>query len=245
MPTTADNLRELHNLHQRAKAIRDRLVSGPKTVAARQAVLEKRQSDLEAAAIALKKTKADAKNRETQAQSIHNRVDDLRGKLNLTKKQAEYDAIRNQIAQDNKVADKLEDEALELMAQAEQKEGELKDQEAEAARLRQDLKALTLEVQSKAESDKALLTELEAAIVEAEDIIPGDVRDQYRRVVKGRGADGMAPVEQGACAGCYVSVTAQMLNDLINGDVLVFCKTCGRILYIAEEESNALRGNGR
>ncbi len=244
MPTTADNLRELHHLHQRAKAIRDRLGSGPKTVASRRTVLEKRQADLDAALAALKKTKADAKNREVQAQSIRNRVDDLRAKLNVTKKQGEYDAIRNQIAQDNKVADKLEDEALELLSQAESKEAELKMQEADVKQFRQDLEALAHEVESKAESYQAQLGELETAIIEAENIIPGDVRDQYRRVVKGRGADGMAPVENSACSGCYVSVTAQMLNDLINDDVLVFCKSCGRILYLPEEESNALRRNG-
>lgn len=245
MPTTADNLRELHSLHQRAKALRDRLTSGPKTVAARQAVLARRQSDLDAALVALKRTKADAKNREVQAQSIRNRVDDLRTKLNATKKQAEYDAIRNQIANDNKVADKLEDEALELMGQAETKEVELKAQEAEVGKLRSEVEALAHEVESKADGHRAQLAELEAAIVEAEAIIPGDVRDQYRRVVKGRGADGMAPVEHGACSGCYVSITAQMMNDLINADALVFCKACGRILYLAEEEVNTLRRTGR
>ena len=42
MPITASNLRELHQLHQRAKALRDRLTSGPKTLAARHAALAKR-----------------------------------------------------------------------------------------------------------------------------------------------------------------------------------------------------------
>ena len=27
-----------------------------------------------------------------------------------------------------------------------------------------------------------------------------------------------------------------MINELINGDRLIFCKTCGRILYLAEED---------
>ena len=39
MPATAENLRDLHHLHQRAQALRDRLTSGPKTLAARQAAL--------------------------------------------------------------------------------------------------------------------------------------------------------------------------------------------------------------
>lgn len=245
MTTTADNLRELHSLHQRAKAIRDRLASGPKTVAARQAVLAKRKADLDAAREALKKSKADAKNKEVQAQSIRNRVDDLRTKLNATKKQNEYDAIRNQIANDNLSASKLEDEALELMSQNEQKEVELKAQEAEVAKLASEVDALANDVSSKAEGQRAQLVELERAVVEAEAIIPGDVRDQYRRVVKGMGAEGMAPVEHASCTGCFVSVTAQMMNDLINGHSLVFCKSCGRILYLAEEEVNTLRRGAR
>jgi len=146
MTTTADNLRDLHALHQRAKAIRDRLASGPKTVATRQAVLARRKGDLEAAHVLLKKTKADIKTKETQAQSIRGRVDELRGKLNVTKKQAEYDAIRNQIAADNLNASKVEEEALALMVQVEQREAELKTQEAEVAKLASEVEALAADV---------------------------------------------------------------------------------------------------
>jgi predicted nucleic acid-binding Zn-ribbon protein len=241
MPTTADSLRELHGLHQRAKAIRDRLSSGPKTVASRQAVLARRQADLNAARDALKHLKSSIKSKETQTQSIRARVDDLRAKLNVTKKQVEYDAIRNQIATDNLAASKLEDETLELMGQVEAKEAELKGQESEVAKLAAEVEALTKDVEGKAEGQRSQLAELERAIVEAENIIPADVRDQYRRVVKGRGAEGMSPVEHGACSACYVSVTTQMRNELINGESLVFCKSCGNILYLAEEEANALR----
>ena len=43
-------------------------------------------------------------------------------------------------------------------------------------------------------------------------------------------------VESNACSGCYVSVTAQTKNELINGEKLCFCTTCGRVLYLAEED---------
>src|SRR5437764_1417624 len=82
---------------------------------------------------------------------------------------------------------------------------------------------------------RAKLQELEAEIVAAEGFIPEDQRDQYRRLVKQRGADALAAVEHAACSGCYVSPTAQMMNELINGHHLVFCNSCGRILYLAEE----------
>src|SRR5436309_2357965 len=97
MPATAENLRELHALHQRAKAIRDRLTSGPKTLATRQAVLAARQGALEEARRALKDAKAQAHAKETQLKGSQARSDELRVKLNTIKKQAEYDAIRNQL----------------------------------------------------------------------------------------------------------------------------------------------------
>ena len=47
MPSSTTSLRDLHQLHQRAKALRDRLTSGPKTLAARKLALEARQKALE------------------------------------------------------------------------------------------------------------------------------------------------------------------------------------------------------
>src|SRR5690348_5044955 len=102
MSATADSIRELHALHQRAKALRDRLTSGPKTLAARRALLASRQSSLEEARKALKDLKAHTRNKEVQIQQIQAKADDLRVRLNTVKKQDEYNAIVSQIAADNR-----------------------------------------------------------------------------------------------------------------------------------------------
>ncbi len=237
MPATADNLRDLHLLHQRAKALRDRLASGPKTLDARKQALDKRKADLDKLQAEIKKAKADQKNKEVQIQSIKVKTDDLRVKLNSIKKQVEYDAIRNQIATDNAGVVKIENEVLELMVLVEAKEAEFKTQDGEMKKLEADLAALTADFEAKAAGHQAQLQELEAGIAEAETIIPEDQRDQYRRVIKSRGADAMATVEGHACTGCFVTVTAQMMNELINAADIVFCKSCGRVLYLHEDEA--------
>jgi predicted nucleic acid-binding Zn-ribbon protein len=241
MPATAQNLRDLHELHQRAKTIRDLMTSAPKTLAAREAGLAKKNTEMEAAREALKRAKADMKNKEVQAQGIRNKVDELRVRLNAIKKQAEYDAIRNEIAHGNNNASKIEDEVLELMSKVETQEADLKVLNAEVAKMTGDVAALAADIQSKTGEHQAQLQELDDAIVAAEAIIPEEMRDQYRRVIKQRGADAMAPVEDNACHGCYVTVTSQTMNELINAHILVFCKICGRILYLAEETHNALK----
>src|SRR4051794_38456122 len=204
MPATAENLRELHALHQRAKAIRDRLVSGPKTLATRQSVLAARQATLEQARKALKDVKSQAHAKETQLKGAQARSDELRVKLNTIKKQAEYDAIRNQLAHDNLSQSKLSDEILEAMIRADEQAAAVMAQEAEVKKLADEVEALRQEIETRAAEQKARLQDLEREIVAAESFIPEDQRDQYRRLVKQRGADAMAAVEHGACSGCFV-----------------------------------------
>ena len=80
-----------------------------------------------------------------------------------------------------------------------------------------------MQIEAQAAGQRQQLAELETAIVDAEAIIPEDVRERYRRTVKQHGAEAMAPVEYDRKArsppapGCFVSVTTQALNELING----------------------------
>ena len=152
MPATAENLRDLHALHQRAKALRDRLTSAPKTLAARQQILATRTAAIEAASKAIKDLKAQQKTKETSAQAIKEKTSDLRVKLNAIKKQVEYDAIRNQIAHDNATLARLDDETLELMGKVEEQSAamavaaaEIKVVEAEVAKISGEIEAKAID----------------------------------------------------------------------------------------------------
>jgi predicted nucleic acid-binding Zn-ribbon protein len=251
MSTTAANLRDLHDLHRRAKALRDRLTSGPKTLAARQLALNTRQAALEASRKALQDAKVQLKKREHSVQAVQAKMDDLRVKLNQVKKNEEYKAIQNQLAHDKAAQEKLEGEALEEMVRIDEQAAALAAEEAEVKKLAADVAALRADLEAQAESQGSQLREIENAIIEAEDVIPEDLRERYRRTVKQHGADALAFVDfdpknhTGACSGCYVSVTPQMLNELINVESLTFCKTCGRVLYLAEEDIPTTRRTAR
>ncbi len=236
MPITANSLRELHQLHQRAKALRDRLISGPKTLAARQAALAKRKGDLETARKAVQDAKVQLKKREHSLQGHESKIDDLKVKLNLVKKNEEYKAIQNQIAHDQSAKGKLEDEILDALGTIEAQAAALAAQDSEVKGFDADVAALKSQIDAQAAGQKAQLQELETAIIEAESVIPEEHRERYRRTVKQHGADAMAFVESHACSGCYTSITPQMMNELINGHNVTFCLTCGRLLYLAEED---------
>jgi predicted nucleic acid-binding Zn-ribbon protein len=245
MAITAESLQELHRLHQRAKALRDRLTSGPKLLAARLSALSNRQASLEAARKALLEAKVIIKKSEHLVQSHQLKIDDLKVKLNQAKKNDEYKAIQNQIAHEQAAIAKLEDELLEGYSATETQAAALAALESEITAAGKDVAGLKAEIESQAAQQQAQLQELETAIIEAEDVIPGDHREQYRRVVKRHGADALAFLQSDACSGCNVSITAQMKNELINGHTLCFCKICGRVLYLAEEDIPNTRRTAR
>ncbi len=241
MPSTASSLRELHQLHQRAKALRDRLISGPKTLAARQAAAATRQAKLEDAKKALQDEKLAVKKYEAQLQSQQAKSDDLRVKLNTVKKNDEYKAIQSQLALDKSHMDKTEALILEAMVRVDEKQLEAQAAEAEVKKFNDEVAKIAQQIETTAGSQKVQLAELDALIVEAESFIAEGERDRYRRTVKQRGADALAAVEGSACSGCYVTVTGQVMNELINGQTLQFCMTCGRMMYLAENDGPVIR----
>jgi predicted nucleic acid-binding Zn-ribbon protein len=233
MPTTAQNLKDLHELHQRAKALRARLSSGPKTLAARQASLATRTTQLEQEKKGMQDAKVQLKKHEHSLQAIDTKTDDLTTKLNLVKKNDEYKALQNQIAHEAVAKSKVEEEILVLLEDIETRTAANGKLEVEAKRFGEELAALQQQIDNEAVAQTAQLADLEAAIIHAENVIPEEYRVQYRRIVARYGPDALAVCEEGSCLGCYTSLTAQMVNDLMNGAGLSFCLSCGRLLYLA------------
>jgi len=242
MPVTTDSLRELHLLHQRAKALRDRLESGPKTIAARQAALAKRREELEKARKAAQDAKLGVKKAEHALQAAESKIEDLTIKLNQARKNDEYKAIQNQIAHDTAAKSKHEDEILAGYEAIEVQTASLAALEKEVEDFAGEVAKLAADLEAQAVGWRAQLAELETGVVQAERAIPPSQREQYRRVVRRFAADALAPVEEGACLGCYTTIPPQMLNELINNEGLLFCKSCGRLLYLGEQEPDNARG---
>jgi uncharacterized protein len=245
MSATAEILRDLHLLHQRAKALRDRLASAPRTLAARQTALAARQTDLEKARKALQDAKVQLSKNEHALKAQQAKIDDHKIRLNQVKKNEEYKALQNQIAHDKAAMSKTEDEILQGYEVVEAQAAALAKIEAEAKSFAQDVASMQADIELQASAHKEQLQELEKSIIEAEDSIPEEDRERYSRTVRQFGADALAACENGACLGCFTAVTTQMLNHLINLDQLMFCKSCGRLLYLAEQEATSSKGSRR
>ena len=112
----------------------------------------------------------------------------------------------------------------------------------------QEVEKLKTDLETKAVAQKAQLAETrERPSRDAEDSIPDrPARRSTAASSSQRGADALAAVDADSrpASAATLAVTTQMLNELINRRRLAFCKSCGRILYLAEDEAENSRASG-
>ena len=76
------------------------------------------------------------------------------------------------------------------------------------------------------------LKEKEAAIVPDLD---QEIVYKFQRIIK-RNSEGIVAVERGVCMGCHMMLPAQFANEVRDGEKVLFCPYCSRILFHQESE---------
>lgn len=73
------------------------------------------------------------------------------------------------------------------------------------------------------------------------DITPGidqEIVYKFQRIIR-RNSEGIVAVKNGVCMGCHMILPAQFANEVRDGEKILFCPYCSRILYhqdVAEDE---------
>ena len=234
MAGSADTLRELHRLHRQATDLRDRLARGPKQIKAKELNLKHVEGELGEAKEKLKKTQLTLSEKELNLKERENRILDIKAKLNSASSNREYTAFVEQIAADEQANSVLSDEILELYDKVNEDKAVVTEAEKVVSDVTSQLDTVRKKVAEQKSGLEADLKGIEASLVESEKSLPSDIKQEYERVVKAHGEEALAPIEDEICGGCYQRITPQMVNELMIGEKMVFCKSCGRLLYLPE-----------
>jgi uncharacterized protein len=233
MSVTAAALRELHRIHQQLAELRDRLERGPKQVRAREAGVSQLEARLAEARDKAKQTQIAVDRKQLDLKTGEQKVIDLRVKLNQANSNREYQSFLEQIAAAEMAGSVLSDEILEAMEKTDQLNAGVKEAEKNLAAGKQDLDKTKQAVDQSASGIRTDVGRLESELTKAEQTLPTEVKADYQRVVRSKGADSLAAVDDGVCTGCGQQITLNMQNEL-QLSKLVFCKSCGRLLYLPE-----------
>jgi predicted nucleic acid-binding Zn-ribbon protein len=233
MAGSSELLELLHRIHRQLADLRERQERGPRQVKAREVNVTKLEAELAAAQDAVRQTKVASDRKQLDLKANEQRIVDWKVKLNACSNNKEYQTMLDQIAAAEMAGSVLADEILETMEKSDQLELTVGEVKSRLDAGKNDLAKFRDNVASEGQLVAGDIARLEAELADAEKRLPAEFRDDYRRVIRGKGAEGMAKLEAGVCEGCGKQVTLNMQNHLLLGKP-VFCTACGRLLYKAE-----------
>ncbi len=163
------------------------------------------------------------------------KIKDLGTKLNMAATNKEYQILKDQIAADTMANSVLEDEILEMMDQLDSFGPKIAEAEKILKTTQEKLSAAHAEVKQQASLIHGDIDRLEGDLVRYESELPDGIREDYLRRARNKGEDALAEVVDGACGGCYQQVQVNVQAN-IRMSQPSFCRSCGRLLYFAEEK---------
>jgi predicted nucleic acid-binding Zn-ribbon protein len=155
--------------------------------------------------------------------------------LLAVKKNEEYQALLHEIDALKKQIGIKEERVITIMVETDEAkahleedkkriEDELKELDEECAKIDAELETTVVERKGLEEQRKPLLPDINAGLL----LI-------YRRIRKSKKTGAaVVPLQNESCSGCYMMVTAQVINELMGGEHTHTCPHCGRLLYHAD-----------
>jgi hypothetical protein len=203
----------------------------PKHIAEIEKKLVAHERKLEADRGALSANLKERKKCEADIQIQDQKASKLKDQMLEAKTNEVYRAFQNEIEFCQKEVRKLEDRILELMAESEPLDRNVKTAEAALKGEKAQVEAEKGEARERTsvdESAAAALRKERAAMVGS---IAPKVYQHYERIRKGRRGRAVAEALEGRCSACNLTLRPQLSQDLKRGDEIMSCENCQRILY--------------
>lgn len=126
-----------------------------------------------------------------------------------------------------------EDQLLEIMLQIEELEPVLEKIRESLSKLEQERPKLE---ESWRQLEKELETRLSMLQTERKEILPSmpsKLLPLYESIRKNKGGEAISLVKGEICQGCHLAIPTQDIQRARNGQSMVQCSSCGRILFVA------------
>ncbi len=231
---TLKDLLKLKEVDQNLQRIRKRCTECPSLIEKHKRDYENEGYLVEEKTKAITDLKVEMHQKEVDLKTCEEKVTKLSAQLLEASTNQEYSAFQDQIKRINDEKGEYETQILETMDCIESIDTELREAQSEHSIRETEFKDL----KSSLETD---LTQYQAEAVELEkkrnnliyNFDPEALRS-YERVVNALGSDGIVPIENRNCSGCYMAITSNDYVKICAMKEIVLCKSCQRLLYSPE-----------
>jgi len=216
MTVEIEQVTRLQSLDSRIAELEREVATLPKHIAQIVKALDTHLRRLEADRAALLANQKERRQLEDDVKVENQKISKLRDQMLGAKTNEQYRAFQHEISFCESAIRKAEDRTLDLMAESEPLDANVKKAQA----------------RERTAVDQKLLDELKA---ERQQLVAGlkkPTYSAYERIrKKWRGGSAVAEVTEGRCSSCQILLRPQFFQDLRNSGEMMFCESCGRILY--------------
>tara|TARA_Y100000588_G_C14080066_1_gene849788 strand:+ start:176 stop:955 length:780 start_codon:yes stop_codon:yes gene_type:complete len=174
---------------------------------------------------------------EGQIQMLNEKLKEARSKQAMVKTNNEYNALSNEIENDKKKIDLIEESLLEKLEILPDLQEKIRDVESELKVEGQKVSVKIEELNSKKKSYEEELNNLIEEKNKLSSTISKNWLNLYETLLEGKRSLAVSPIVERNCQGCKMSETLQRFFEIRDSEDSIFtCSHCGRILYYKETE---------
>ncbi len=221
----------LQDLDNRIRDLQREIATLPKHIAEIERTLESHIRKLEADKAALAANQRERRNVEGDIQAQEQKISRLRDQMMEAKTNEQYRAFQKEIEFCQKEIRRSEDRVLALMEESEPLDQNVRTAQAALEEEKQRVEAEKAQVRARTAADQSALAELDAERNAVVRELPQTLYAAYERVRAKRGGLAVAEAVDGRCSACHLALRPQFFQDLRAGQGVMFCESCGRILF--------------
>jgi len=222
---------QLQDLDKRIAELQSEIAALPRHIAVIEKALDAHHRKLEADRAALVANQRERKRLEGEIQEQEQRISKLRDQMLQAKSNEQYAVFRHEIEFCEKEVRKSEDRILDRMSESEPLEQNMKTAEAALAQEKQQVEAEKLAARARAALDRKALEQVRAERARAAAQVTPNILAAYERIRKARKGVAVAEAADGGCCACHMALRLQFFQELRLGERVMFCESCGRILF--------------
>jgi hypothetical protein len=230
MHPDVEKLLQLEEIEREIARLRAEIAALPHRVTEIEAKLAGIHAAIERTRKSLKDTETTRRKRESDIQSLQQKISKYRDQMLSVKTNQEYKALGSEINFAEQEIRLIEDKILEGMLDTEVRERELKTAEAAQKTQQVEVEREKSQAHARTDEDQKRLSELTPRRDALRQAIPPELVRHYDRVVKLRGS-AMAEALDQMCLACHVQLRPQVYLDIMAGEQVLTCDSCSRIVY--------------
>lgn len=234
MSEVFENLKKLQDILSEKYSIEALIEDAPKRLSTQEEDLQLKKKDfIVKSALYDEKRKLVGSLKTKLAEAIAAREKGEKGMDSITTHR-EYEALQKEIdeaaALEQQIRKDLQKEEKNLAELNESLDNDRKNIDSSVEEYNDGLAVLDSEI----EGHKGRLAELESEEKQYEEGIDPDIIFKFERIIKSKQGKGIVAVKGNVCDGCHMILPAQFANEVHDGEKIVFCPYCSRILFYQE-----------